>query len=395
METERKQITRNERNMTLSDIRELATVFIKSGLFDDCKSEAQAMVKIIAGRELGFPAMASMMGVNIVFGKTALSADLMAALVKRDRRYNFRTITHTANECVIEFYEDGKLCHTSKYTIEDATRAGLMGKDIWRRYPRNMLYARAINEGAGVVCPERVSGLYIAEDLSAPAETHELMTEAEAGKVTEELFGTQPAPATTPTQSQPTSTQPAEQKPAAPQPAPEPTSSPAQPQPRAEQSQQHQPQPAGSTTATTASTSFTNGHPRPMTAEQLKERFAAVAAKAKTDPVADGYRGIVSAALGLCFAGQADSTPKTHSLVKFLTGRDSRKDLSPQELRACWLWLQIKKDSGGALKIDSVAVHEAQAVITQVMRDAGQGELAVDEGAEPPHESAADGEMPF
>jgi hypothetical protein len=201
MDTQRGLTIGNERNLALSDVMQLGGVFFKSGLFTDVKSEAQAVVKILAGRELGFPAMASMIGIDILFGKPTLSADLMGALVKKDGRYNFRVIKHTANDCTIEFYENGKLCHSETYTIEMAKQAGLISKnDLWTKYPRDMLYARALSRGAKIVCPQRMAGVDISEELSAPAETGEIaMTQEErkaaADTAVEELTGMSPAQA--------------------------------------------------------------------------------------------------------------------------------------------------------------------------------------------------------
>lgn len=164
---DRALMVQEQRIAAQADVLSLGKVFVASGLFADAKSEAQAIVKIMAGRELGFPPVQSMMGVNIVMGKVDLSATLMAALVKRDGRYNYRVVTNTVNECVIEFYEHGKLAYQSRYTIKDAETAGLVGKDMWKKYPRQMLYARCLSMGANIVCPERVSGLDVSDDLSA------------------------------------------------------------------------------------------------------------------------------------------------------------------------------------------------------------------------------------
>ena len=48
--------TRNG-NMSLAETTSLADTFVKSGFFSDTKQAAQAVVKIIAGRELGFGPM--------------------------------------------------------------------------------------------------------------------------------------------------------------------------------------------------------------------------------------------------------------------------------------------------------------------------------------------------
>ena len=50
-------------------INEMGNVFVKSGFFADTRDQAQAIVKILAGQELGISPIASMTGVYIVKGK--------------------------------------------------------------------------------------------------------------------------------------------------------------------------------------------------------------------------------------------------------------------------------------------------------------------------------------
>src|SRR5687767_13340910 len=74
------------------DIFRLGDVLAKSGYFQDARDAAQAVVKVLAGRELGIGDIAAMTGIYIVKGRVTLSANLMAALVKRSGRYNYRVV---------------------------------------------------------------------------------------------------------------------------------------------------------------------------------------------------------------------------------------------------------------------------------------------------------------
>ena len=76
----------------------LGQVMVKSGFFSDTRDAAQAIVKILAGQELGFGPIASMQGVYIVKGKTSLSANLVGAAIKRSGRYDYRIIKLDGNE---------------------------------------------------------------------------------------------------------------------------------------------------------------------------------------------------------------------------------------------------------------------------------------------------------
>lgn len=154
---------------TIDDLTRLAQLLSQSNFFEDCKQAAQAGVKILAGMELGFPAFASMTGIYIIKGKPAIGANLMAAAVKRSGKYNYRVIEHTDQSCKIAFFEHGQQIGLSEFTAKDAAKTGTqnMGK-----FPRNMLFARAISNGVKWFCPDIFLGapVYTPEELGAVVE---------------------------------------------------------------------------------------------------------------------------------------------------------------------------------------------------------------------------------
>jgi len=171
-------------SMNLADTMELAKAMAASGFFTDSRQAAQAVVKILAGRELGFGPVASMTGINVIKGKITLSANLIAASVKRSGRYNYRVARMDDTACSIDFYEGNQKIGNSTFTAADAKTAGLSG-DNWRKFPRNMLFARAMSNGAKWYCPDLSGGpLYTPDELGAnvDGETGEIVTEPEPPK---------------------------------------------------------------------------------------------------------------------------------------------------------------------------------------------------------------------
>ena len=152
------------------DVEKAAKAMAGSGFFSDTRQVSQAIVKIMAGAELGVGAFASMTGVNIIQGKPAFSANLMAAAVKRSGRYNYIVTTMTEKECSIEFMEkfDGKwrTSGVSTFTLEDAKKAGTKNLD---KFARNMLFARAMSNGVRWYCPDVMNGApaYTPEEMGA------------------------------------------------------------------------------------------------------------------------------------------------------------------------------------------------------------------------------------
>ena len=131
----------------------VASVFRASGMFRDIKSEAEAATKIIIGRGLGITDFDAMSGLNIIQGKAVLSANLMAASIKRSGKYDYRVVRSDEEVCEIDFFSGGQKIGTSSFSIEDARRAGLSG-DNWRKYTRAMLFARCISAGYKTHCPD-------------------------------------------------------------------------------------------------------------------------------------------------------------------------------------------------------------------------------------------------
>ena len=146
---------------------QLGDMLARSGYFTDARDAAQCVVKVLAGRELGFGPVASMTGVYIVKGRVSLSANLMAAAVRRSGRYTFKVNILTPENCEIEFFEiiAGKResLGVSAFSLKDAQKAGTQNLD---KFPRNMLYARAMSNGVKWFCPDVTGGpVYTPEEL--------------------------------------------------------------------------------------------------------------------------------------------------------------------------------------------------------------------------------------
>lgn len=157
---------------TVEDLGQLGQIFVKSGFFADTRDAAQAIVKVMAGQELGFAPIASMTGVYIVKGKVSLSANLMAAAIKRSGKYNFRVRKLDAKECELAFFERAgdkwEEVGVSSFSIAEATQAGLTNNATWKNFPRNMLYARAMSNGCKWYCPDVFGGpIYTPDELGA------------------------------------------------------------------------------------------------------------------------------------------------------------------------------------------------------------------------------------
>jgi len=148
-------------NAEIDSTYRLAKALSMSGLFKDARQAELAFAKIMIGRDLGLSATQALMNLHIIEGKPELSANLQATLVRRAPGYDYRVAKLTDEGCAIEFLRDGESLGMSTFTIKDAQKAGLAGKGVWKSYPRNMCFARAMSNGVAFFCPEVTGGIRI------------------------------------------------------------------------------------------------------------------------------------------------------------------------------------------------------------------------------------------
>ena len=154
------------------ELQRAAIALKESGYFKDVTSKAQAIVKVMAGAELGLPPFASMTGIHIIQGKPVLGANVLATLVKNDPRYDYHIITKPADqdtEMFLEWSEGILKVGVAGYTMKEAQTAGLTNKDNWKKYPSDMLFARAISRGARRFAPGIFGGspVYTPDEMGA------------------------------------------------------------------------------------------------------------------------------------------------------------------------------------------------------------------------------------
>lgn len=184
----------------LADTLELGKVLAQSGFFEDSRQASQAVVKVLAGREIGIGPIASMTGIHIIKGKPAVGAGIIASAIKRSGRYNYRIRKHDTTVCEIEFFERNgdkwEPVGISTFTADDARKAGTQNMD---KFARNMLFARCISNGAKWYTPDIFGGpVYTPEELGAPVNGEGEVIEGSARLVSTPAPDTEPAPTAQP-----------------------------------------------------------------------------------------------------------------------------------------------------------------------------------------------------
>lgn len=175
------------RSATLPELERTAKLYSESGLFTDVRGMAQCFVKIDAGRTMGFDPYSSMTGIHIIKGKPTVGAHLIAAKIKASGKYNYKILEKSAKQCRIEFFEGGESVGVEEFTMADAAAAELR-TDMWKKYPKNMLYSRCISNGYRAYCPDVLHGVlaYTPEEMGADIDAEgNVVVETTAVEVTQ------------------------------------------------------------------------------------------------------------------------------------------------------------------------------------------------------------------
>ena len=175
-----------------SDDMQVARMLVKSGAFGDVREVAQALAKIQAGREFGFTPVQSLAGIHFIQGRLSMGANLIASAIKRSRHragrngYDYRVVELSDAGCKLEFFElmstvrtvkraNGDVEETpttervslglSTFNASDAKRQATKNLD---KFPRNMLFARSLTNGARWYTPDVFGGaVYTPDELGA------------------------------------------------------------------------------------------------------------------------------------------------------------------------------------------------------------------------------------
>ena len=99
----------------------------------------------IAGQPFGWDVTMSMRSFHIIEGTPSLKPEIQLALV-RQAGHSVTVEKSSVDLVVINGKRsDTNDIATASYSIEDAKRAGLLGKGNWKTYPEDMLFARAVS----------------------------------------------------------------------------------------------------------------------------------------------------------------------------------------------------------------------------------------------------------
>lgn len=152
--------------LSYQEVEQIGKAFVASGMFGrDIDRVSKAITKIMAGQELGMAPFAAMRAIHVIEGNATLSANTMAAMIKRSGRYDYEVKEKSATKCVIDYFETRggtrRKIGTETFDEDEARAAGLLSKSNWRNYPKAMMFARCMSNGVRTYAPDVFNGMLV------------------------------------------------------------------------------------------------------------------------------------------------------------------------------------------------------------------------------------------
>ena len=156
---------------SMRDAKTLATDMFQSRLFSQFGTPQAVLSVLMAGREVGMQAMASLRAFHVIDGKPTLAADLIRAIViKSGKAKYFRCTERTAERATFETQRGDDPPMSLTYTVAEG-RIAFPGDDKawaksgWGRNPADLCVARAGSKLARLVYADVIHGLYAREEM--------------------------------------------------------------------------------------------------------------------------------------------------------------------------------------------------------------------------------------
>jgi hypothetical protein len=163
----------------LSVIEHIAKHAHVSGAYKRFQNPSGAVMVLLKGQDLGISPTSALESIHFIDGKPTVSGNLMWSLVLGSPEYRKSRIVKKDDKGVtIRWIREIKnpdgsvekiLDIEDSYTEEDAKAAGLLGKDVWKKYKKAMLFNRCVSQGFKMFAAHLGMGgtLYTPDELGA------------------------------------------------------------------------------------------------------------------------------------------------------------------------------------------------------------------------------------
>lgn len=153
--------------MAFGEIEKLAASIARSKLFGVQNPDQALALMMIAHAEGRHPALAAR-DYDIIQNKPAKKAEAMLRdFLASGGKVQWHALTDEKADATFSHPQGGTV--RIEWDKKRAETAGLSGKDMWKKFPRQMLRSRTVSEGVRTVYPSATSGMYVPEEVSDAA----------------------------------------------------------------------------------------------------------------------------------------------------------------------------------------------------------------------------------
>lgn len=170
---QRAPIAATSRGVSMSSMEEMyrfSVAMVNSNQFKDLASPEVALMKLQAGLELGLTPVWSLTNIMVTNGRPSVWGDALLGIVLAQptcedvietARGNFPDDSYTA---VCEVRRKGRLPVIREFSVADAKKAGIFGKNVHGAYPKRMLQMRARSWACRDGFADALRGLGVVEE---------------------------------------------------------------------------------------------------------------------------------------------------------------------------------------------------------------------------------------
>ena len=173
--------------VSISEIRVIAKSAANSKMFS-AKAEEQIFMLMLLAQSESIPPVKALMSYDIINGQPALkSSEALARYM--DSGGKIEWIKSDKDSAKARFTHPSSGSFEYEYTVEDATDAGLIQKENWKKNKKAMLRARCTSAGIRMSYPRCLNNMYLAEEVQdfEPVEIYEPKSEIIEGDIIPEL----------------------------------------------------------------------------------------------------------------------------------------------------------------------------------------------------------------
>jgi len=148
--------------IVFTDLVILAEAIAKSNLFG-IKTKDQALVLMMIARSEGRDPVEAARDYDIIQGKPAKKAEAMLRdFLTAGGKVEWHELSDIKADATFTHPQTGSV--RIDWDLARANTAGFGGKEMWKKFPRQMLRSRVVSEGVRTLWPLATSGMYVPEE---------------------------------------------------------------------------------------------------------------------------------------------------------------------------------------------------------------------------------------